>query len=415
MPAVVVTPHGRGAHHDPGRRPRRPRPRRPLDRHPRPPAARASCGPTSGTGATAPSGCGASWARAPDPGPDRRERGAGPLVALGRRRRQGGLRAQLRRWAAPGSSTTARSDAFAQREGKALAFPLAPATTLTSRLAPLTRRTLPVVLPVHAAEGGAPSRDTREIEVQAPPGFRLAALPRSGHEPGGEFGEARLEHSRKSDRVLLVRRTLIFRADTVPPEKYASWRAWLQRVDSLMHQSVRFLPARGRVPQGGRQMRPPAGGAGAAGAGGERGAGGRNRQPRGRPGGAVSRGRPSWSRPGAQRPALDAALNLMDRALAGAHAAVRGCPAGRARPPGGSHGGGAGQRGGARARWPIATRRRSPPCARGSSGPTRRRRGYPPSRRRRSPGRPTSWRCTPGTPRRPAPGADGSAACGRRP
>ncbi len=142
----------------------------------------------------------------------------------------------------------ARSDAFAQREGKALAFPLSPAATLTSRLAPLTRRTLPVVLPVQAAEGGAPNRDTREIEVHGPPGFRLAALPRSGSEPGGAFGEARLEHTRKSDRVLLVRRTLIFRADTVPPEKYAEWRSWLQRVDSLMHQSVRFVPVRAGVP-----------------------------------------------------------------------------------------------------------------------------------------------------------------------
>jgi hypothetical protein len=28
----------------------------------------------------------------------------------------------------------------------------------------------------------------------------------------------------------------------VPVEKYDKWRAWLQRVDRLMHQTVRLLP-----------------------------------------------------------------------------------------------------------------------------------------------------------------------------
>ena len=139
----------------------------------------------------------------------------------------------------------ARSDAFARRQGDSLVFPLAPVTTLTSRLAPLTRRTLPVVLPVYGPEAGAPSRDTREFEIQAPAGYRLAGLPRSGTEPGGAFGEARLESTRKSDRLVLVRSTLSIRADRVSPDQYASWRSWLSRVDSLLHQSVRFVRSQG--------------------------------------------------------------------------------------------------------------------------------------------------------------------------
>ena len=30
---------------------------------------------------------------------------------------------------------------------------------------------------------------------------------------------------------------------TIPVDKYEAWRAWLQRVDALLHRSVRFSPA----------------------------------------------------------------------------------------------------------------------------------------------------------------------------
>jgi Flp pilus assembly protein TadD len=133
-----------------------------------------------------------------------------------------------------------RSSAIARKEGADLVFPLAPVQTLTSRLAPLVTRTLAVRLPT----GEAPTRDVHEVRVTAPPGYRIASLPRSGREPGGPFGEASVECRRQGSRTIIVKDTVTFRAATVPPDQYTSWRRWLQRVDGLRHQSVRFVPVK---------------------------------------------------------------------------------------------------------------------------------------------------------------------------
>ncbi len=39
----------------------------------------------------------------------------------------------------------------------------------------------------------------------------------------------------------MVTRTVIFDLDLIPVEKYAAWRGWVQRVDALMHKSVRLV------------------------------------------------------------------------------------------------------------------------------------------------------------------------------
>jgi hypothetical protein len=46
----------------------------------------------------------------------------------------------------------------------------------------------------------------------------------------------------------LVKRTVVFDMSTIPLEKYDAWRAWLQRVDALLHRSVRFAPASVKAP-----------------------------------------------------------------------------------------------------------------------------------------------------------------------
>lgn len=143
----------------------------------------------------------------------------------------------------------ARSDNLARVERGELVVPLAQSSTLTSLLAPLTRRTLPVVLPPHLA----PSQQVRTLRITAPQGFEWGDLPPGGEERGGEFGLARLEISRdaRDPRTLVVRRTVVIDQHHIPVEKYASWRAFLQRMDALLHRSVRAIPSASKSTRGG--------------------------------------------------------------------------------------------------------------------------------------------------------------------
>jgi hypothetical protein len=139
----------------------------------------------------------------------------------------------------------ALSRAIARREGQDLVLTVSGAATLTSQLAPLTQRTLPVVLPPDYA----PRHDQRTITITAPEGFAFADLPPGGEEPGGEFGRARLDFERVPGQanVVVVKRTMIFDLSTISLEKYPKWRGWLQRVDGLMHRVVRLVPADGKA------------------------------------------------------------------------------------------------------------------------------------------------------------------------
>jgi hypothetical protein len=142
----------------------------------------------------------------------------------------------------PGGAATlkyqARSEAAAQREGEELAVPIAETQTLTSQLAPLVKRTLPVVLPPSIA----PGHEKRAITILAPAGYVFADLPPAGEEAGGEFGRAKLTFSRTGADTVVVERTVVFDLSTIPVDKYPAWRAWLQRVDGLMHRMVRLVP-----------------------------------------------------------------------------------------------------------------------------------------------------------------------------
>jgi hypothetical protein len=134
----------------------------------------------------------------------------------------------------------AHSDGLARREAEELVIPLSPSWTMTSHYAPLVKRTLPVVLPPNTA----PSHQTRVLRITPPAGYRTAELPADGEEQGGEFGYARVE-MRKDEtnpRGVVVKRKVVFDLSTIPVDKYDAWRAWLQRVDTLLHRSVRFVP-----------------------------------------------------------------------------------------------------------------------------------------------------------------------------
>ncbi len=139
---------------------------------------------------------------------------------------------------AAGFRYKARLGRFARKEGRELVVPLFEAVTLTSQLAPLPTRSLPVVLPTEFA----PWRDAYEIKMQAPAGHEIGALPRGGRESGGPFGDASLTITRRG-REIVVRRELTLNAWMISPAEYPAWRRWLGRVDRLLHQSLRFRAA----------------------------------------------------------------------------------------------------------------------------------------------------------------------------
>jgi hypothetical protein len=134
----------------------------------------------------------------------------------------------------------AHSDGLARHEQGELVVPIAQSQTLASQIAPLVTRTLPVSLPPHFA----PSHETRTIRVIAPAGFHWGEMPPGGDENGGDFGRAHLEIARdpKDARAVVITRTVVFNMDLIPVDKYGAWRAWVQRVDALMHKGVRLLP-----------------------------------------------------------------------------------------------------------------------------------------------------------------------------
>jgi len=137
----------------------------------------------------------------------------------------------------------ARSDGLARHEGSELVVPLSPSQTLASQLAPLVERTLPVWLPPYVA----PRKESRTIRVLAPKGWAFEELPAGGDENGGTFGRAHLEvtHDPHDARAVLVKRTVVFDESAISVPQYRSWRAWVQRVDALMHRGLRLAPAGG--------------------------------------------------------------------------------------------------------------------------------------------------------------------------
>jgi transglutaminase-like putative cysteine protease len=133
----------------------------------------------------------------------------------------------------------AHSDGLARREGNELVLPVAPTSTITSQLAPLLKRRLPVVL----SPNTAPAHQTRVIHVEPPAGYDVVELPKGGEESGGEFGYARLDIQREpGGRGVVIQRTVVFDMSTIAVDKYEAWRAWLQRVDALLHRGIRFAP-----------------------------------------------------------------------------------------------------------------------------------------------------------------------------
>lgn len=139
----------------------------------------------------------------------------------------------------------AHAAGLARQEQEELTVSVGQTHGLATQLAPLVTRTLPVVLSPQLA----PSHQDRTTRLTAPAGFAWASLPAGGDENGGEFGQAHLDIAPdpRDRRAIVVRRVLVFDEDVIPAAKYPAWRAWLQRVDRLMHKDVRLLPSRSQA------------------------------------------------------------------------------------------------------------------------------------------------------------------------
>lgn len=138
-------------------------------------------------------------------------------------------------------SYKAHSQALGRIENKDIVVTLSSPITMTSQLAPLTKRTLPIVLPPNLA----PSRTGRNVLIRAPKGMRVGALPAGGVAEGGDFGSARLDLEVKEDgHAILLQRSVRFDLDTIPVARYDAWRSWLIQVDALLQRSIRFVPER---------------------------------------------------------------------------------------------------------------------------------------------------------------------------
>ncbi len=132
----------------------------------------------------------------------------------------------------------AKSEGLARHEQDELVVPISQSMPLASQIAPLVTRTLPVQLPAYFA----PSHETRVIRVIAPQGWAWGELPPGGDENGGDFGRAHLDDARDPHdaRAVIVTRSVTFDLDLIPVEKYSAWRTWVQRVDALMHKTLRI-------------------------------------------------------------------------------------------------------------------------------------------------------------------------------
>ncbi len=143
----------------------------------------------------------------------------------------------------PGSAATvtygARSGSMARREGADLIVAIAPPMPITTTLAPLTQRQLPVELPPSIA----PVHRRMTIDVLAPASHLFADLPPDGTEDGGTFGKASVTFKLSaSKRKVTITRSVAFDQARIPAADYSKWRSWLQGIDRLLQRGVRLVP-----------------------------------------------------------------------------------------------------------------------------------------------------------------------------
>ncbi|MCC6670112.1 MAG: hypothetical protein IT458_03565 [Planctomycetes bacterium] len=89
------------------------------------------------------------------------------------------------------------------------------------------------------------SRQSIEVRVEPGPQYRIARLP-AGVQIRHMLFDYSLSFDRTEDGAVLVRRTLLQRPGTVPPERFAEWRELLGRIDQAEELNLQIVAADGR-------------------------------------------------------------------------------------------------------------------------------------------------------------------------
>jgi len=131
----------------------------------------------------------------------------------------------------------ATSRTLARREGDDLVLTLAPSTPITTLLAPLAKRSLPVELP----PGIAPRHRRLHVEVLAPQGMRFAPAPPDVTVDAGDYGATTVTLKvAKNGRRATIDRAIALKRARIPLADYAAWRRYLQRTDAALRRSLRL-------------------------------------------------------------------------------------------------------------------------------------------------------------------------------
>jgi len=131
---------------------------------------------------------------------------------------------------------SAKSSALARREGTDLVV-AAGSGSLKQSLAPLIERKTPVVLPHQMA----PSKQSYEITLVPPPGWTAGELPPGDVVDGGAFGKATLTLKKGPKGAVILQRTVVLDQSFIKVDEYQKWRAFLTKVDLLLHREIRFV------------------------------------------------------------------------------------------------------------------------------------------------------------------------------
>ena len=128
----------------------------------------------------------------------------------------------------------ASATAFAFPSGTGLRFsPFGQRQSFVESLAPLSRRSLPSLLP-------SPQKTVIEAQVQLPSGW-TATLPEGARESGPQ-GSYQISYDKPDDGKVIARLELTLNGGLLQPGEYGAFRAFLGRLDEALHRRVEAAP-----------------------------------------------------------------------------------------------------------------------------------------------------------------------------
>jgi hypothetical protein len=130
-------------------------------------------------------------------------------------------------------SLKGKASTFGRKEGDKLSLPVGPQMNLTSNFAPLSSRTLPVIV-------GAQKVTTDERVLALPSGMKVDTLP-TAKTVDSPFGSVVVTVESAPGKVT-VKTTLTIKKARVEPSEYADFRTFCQQGDAALTQRLGLAP-----------------------------------------------------------------------------------------------------------------------------------------------------------------------------